>query len=133
MRFVACWKTGFFGVVAGLFLGSFVGWLTISSLGMWLGPGDPGPSFAMGLLITFTALWVGTIPALLYGSLAYALLLYYGRANVLSAIASGVFPAVILFVAEPIWPAVDGLAMWVLAYGVPVSLATHLVVRFGRI
>jgi hypothetical protein len=133
MRFVACWRTGLFGVVAGLFLGSFVAWFMISCIAMFLGPGEVGPALAAGLLITFTALLIGTIPALLYGPLAYALLLYYERANVLSAIAIGALPAAIVFVSKPLWPEFDGLAMWVLAYGVPVSIATHVTIRFGRI
>ena len=80
-----------------------------------LDPGDMGSALAMGLLVTFTALLIGTIPALVYGPLAYALLLYYGRANVLSTIAIGALPAVVLLLAEPLSSELDGLAIWVLA------------------
>ncbi len=136
MHFWECLKTSFFGVVAGLFLGFVGGWAVTSALGMIYGPNEPGAALAMGLLVSTTAILIGAIPALTYGTLAYACLLYWKRATLLASLAVGMAPSILLFLADKLslkFLLLYGTYEYWLLYGALVSVATHVVVRHGRI
>lgn len=136
MHFRECLKTSFFGVVVGLFFGFVLGWVSTSALGLLIGPIAPGPALAMGLWFSVTAIAIGAIPALTYGALAYACLLYWKRANLLTALAAGLAPGLAFFIADTLdlaaAPALGGHGWW-LFYGAVVSAATHIAVRHGRV
>lgn len=136
MHFWECLKSSLVGVVAGLFLGFVSGWAVMSSVGMLLGPNGPGPALAMGLLVSATAILTGSIPALTYGAFAYACLLYWKRATFLTSLVVGVVPGILLFLADKLsleWVLPYGTHEYWLLYGALVSVAAHVVVRYGRV
>jgi uncharacterized membrane protein len=112
--------------LAGLPVGCFMAGLLIGGYCLTTETGDLGRfpnAFGFGLSVALFALFIGLIPALLYGVPAYALLSKRNLANVLAALGVGTLPGLALLPAEP------SLAAIFLLFGACVSLATHLFAR----
>ena len=110
----------------GLPLGCLAAGLVIGGYGLIAETGDLGQfpkAFGFGLSVAVFAGFIGLLPALLYGAPIYAWLSYKDHANTLSAILIGAVPGVAMLPFEP------SFSLFVLLFGVCVSLATHLLVR----
>lgn len=118
----------------GLFVGCLAAAVIISFAHIVLESSDIAEAFLIGFFMSAVAFLYGSIPALTYGTLAYALLLYFHRAGYLSALASSLVPGVVLLVlilqgfhANPGFFVIDSpeFALIFLGYSALVGLATH--------
>lgn len=69
--------------------------------GILTGENHPDEAFKIGLMISIIAFLYGSIPALTYGALAYALLLQFKKASYLSAFVVGIAPSFLLSIFLP--------------------------------
>lgn len=125
-RFFACLKRSLIGTVAGLLLGCAAGWVLVFCLGMLLKANTWHMAAGNALLVSMVALALGGVPALTYGTLAYAGLLYINRASLPMALVAGLLPGLV-------WMLVDdsGVGMAILLFCTLVAGTTHLVVRYA--
>jgi hypothetical protein len=114
-------------VLGGLPIGSLVGGLTFS-LGVLIydgaGPVEIPAAVGLGLMSALAAIFIGIVPAFVYGAPLYAVLAWKRWANSLSVLVLGAAPGLGL------WLASGADMSWVvLGFGICVAFATHAIVR----
>ncbi len=68
---------------------------------------------------------IGCVPVMVFGAPLYAWLLSIGKASWVAALAIGLVPGLVLFLVA------SDLALWSMACGVLVALATHAICGLG--
>lgn len=124
--FLVCLKRSFISAVVGLLLGCVAGWALVTCFGVLLMANTPGAAAGHALLVSLVALYLGGLPALVYGTLAYAVLLYTRRASISTVLVAGLLPGLLWMLFDD-----SGAGVAILLYCVLVAVATHLVVRYA--
>ena len=114
-------------VLGSLPIGSLVGGLAFSVYALIFdgaGRVEVPAAVGLGLMTALVAMWIGIVPAFVYGAPLYALLAWQRLANPLSVLILGAAPGVVL------WFLSGADMSWVvLGFGVCVAFATHALVR----
>ena len=116
-------------VLGGLPIGALVGGLVLGFYVLIVdGPGsvDLAAAIGLGLLTAMVAIFVGILPAFLYGAPIYALLAWKRLANIATVSILGSAPGLALVLATG-----TEMSWLVLGFGVSVALATHAIARRG--
>ncbi|BDU14908.1 hypothetical protein [Lysobacter auxotrophicus] len=114
--------TGFLGALCGLFVGCVLGWRVYACLGLIVANIEAGQALGMGMFVASLALVIGAIPALTYGAVAYAFLLYFRRASYVAVMIVGALPGFVFAIA-------DQVSYEMLIFGPLIAISTHFVVK----
>lgn len=122
--FLRKFKDAWLGALVGLCLASLAG-AGMSVIGGFISGRGSG-AIEAGISLVLLTMIAGAVPALTYGAICYALLLYFGHAGYLTAAAAGAVPGLL-------WMAFGDDRMYHVAiqYGALTGFMTHFAVKAG--